>query len=71
MVSSEILKGLFRLEALKKHKLAQFVKILYRRSMAVCSERKLVTGPVIIEKIKSFYYEMKIADKCIFSKGWL
>jgi hypothetical protein len=39
--------------------------------MAVCSERKLMTGPIIIEKTMSFYDEMKIADKYTFSEGWL
>jgi hypothetical protein len=39
--------------------------------MAVCSERKLMTGPTIIGNTESFYYEMKIADMCIFSEGWL
>jgi len=39
--------------------------------MAACSERKLMTGPMIIEKIKSSYDEMKIVDKCMFSEGWL
>jgi hypothetical protein len=27
--------------------------------------------PVIIEKAKSFYNEMKISDKCTFSEDWL
>jgi hypothetical protein len=37
----------------------------------VGSKGKLVTEPVIIEKAKSFYDEMKITDSCTFSKGWL
>jgi hypothetical protein len=32
------------------------------------SEEKLVTGPVIIEKAKSVYDEMKITDKSTFSE---
>jgi len=28
-----------------------------------------MTGPMIIEEAKSFYDEMKISDKCIFSKS--
>lgn len=35
------------------------------------SEEKPVTGPVIVEKTKSFYDEIKITDKCTFYKGWL
>jgi hypothetical protein len=35
------------------------------------SEGKPVTGPVIVEKTKSFYDEMKITDKCTFYEGKL
>jgi hypothetical protein len=28
-----------------------------------------MTGPVTIEKVMSFYDEMKIYDKCTFSEG--
>jgi hypothetical protein len=34
-------------------------------------EGKLLTGPVIVEKTKSFYDEIKITDKCTFYEGWL
>jgi hypothetical protein len=30
-----------------------------------------MTVPMIIEKIKAFYGEMKIIDKCTFREGWL
>jgi hypothetical protein len=30
-----------------------------------------MTGPMTIEKAKSFYDEIKITDKCIFFDGWL
>jgi hypothetical protein len=30
------------------------------------SEGKPVTGPMIIQKAKSFYNEMKITDKCTY-----
>jgi hypothetical protein len=30
-----------------------------------------VRGLMVIEKAKSFYDEMKIADKCTLSEGWL
>ena len=33
------------------------------------SEGKPVVGPMIIGKPKSFYDEMKIADRCTFSEG--
>jgi hypothetical protein len=38
---------------------------------ATCSERKLVTGPTLSEKAKSFYDEMTKIDNCTFSEGWL
>jgi hypothetical protein len=37
----------------------------------VCSEGKPGTGPMTIEKAKSFDNEMKITDKCTFSESWL
>jgi hypothetical protein len=38
---------------------------------AIHSEGKTVTGPVTVQKTKSFYDEMKITDKCTFYEGWL
>jgi hypothetical protein len=35
------------------------------------SERKHMTEPVVIDKAKSFYGEIKITDNCTFSEGWL
>jgi len=35
------------------------------------SEGKPVTGPVIVEKSKSFYDEIKITDKRTFYEDWL
>jgi hypothetical protein len=35
----------------------------------MCSEGKPITGPMIIEKSKSFYDEILITDKCTFSEG--
>jgi glycine cleavage system H lipoate-binding protein len=32
---------------------------------------KPVTGPMIIEKAKSLYDEMKVCDKSTFSESWL
>jgi hypothetical protein len=33
------------------------------------SEGKPMTGPMITEKVKSFYDEIKISNKCTFSEG--
>jgi len=38
---------------------------------AMCSEEKLVTGPMIIQKAKSFYGELKITEKFTFCEGQL
>jgi hypothetical protein len=32
---------------------------------------KPITGPLIIDRAKSYYDGMKIPDKCTFSEGWL
>jgi hypothetical protein len=44
-------------------------KWLYKWFTTMRSEVKPVTGPMIIEKAKSFHDEMKIPDKCTFSEG--
>jgi hypothetical protein len=36
------------------------VKVLYRWFTAVPSKGKAVTGPMVIERVESFYDEMKI-----------
>ena len=54
MVSSESVKGLFKQQTLKQHTVLQLGKVLYLWFTAVHSEGKPVTGPVIIEKAKSF-----------------
>ena len=51
--------------------MAQFDKVLYKWFTAMHSEGKPVTGPMIIEKAKSFYDEMTITYKCTFSEGCL
>lgn len=37
----------------------------------VCSEGNSMTGPMLIDQVKSFCSEMKIIDKCTLSWGWL
>jgi len=62
-------KGLFNQQTLIKHKLAQLFKVLCKWFAAVQSEGIPMPGPIIIEKAKSFYNEMKIND-CTFCEGW-
>jgi len=62
MVSSECVKGLFKWQTLQQLKLAQLDKVLDKWCTTVCSEGKLVTRSIIIEKANSFYNEMKITS---------
>ena len=65
---SKRLKDLSKQQILKEPKLAQLESMLYKWFTTVCSEVQHVTGPMIIEKAKSFYVKMKITDKCTFSE---
>jgi hypothetical protein len=67
MASSESVKGLSKQQTLKKPKLLQLDRVLYKWFTAMCSEGKPMTGHMIIEKAESFYDEMKITDKFAFS----
>jgi hypothetical protein len=54
---------------LKELKLAQLDIVLCKWFTAMHSEGKPMTGPMIIEKAKSFYSEIKITDKCTFAES--
>ena len=69
VTASNRLKDLSKQQILKEPKLPQLEKMLYKWFKTLCSEVKRMAGPVIIEKAKSFYVEMKIIDKCTFSEG--
>ena len=49
----------------------QLDKVLYKCFTAMSSEGKPVTAPMIIDKAKSLYDEMKITDKYKSCNGWL
>lgn len=53
MASNESLKGLFKQQTFKQHRVLQLGKVLCLWFTAVHSEAKPVTGPVIIEKANS------------------
>jgi hypothetical protein len=57
-------------QTLKEPKSALLDKA-YKWFTTTCSKGKPVTGPVVIEKAKCSYDEMKITDKCTSSYGWL
>jgi len=52
----------FPSETMKQLKLTQLDKVLYKWCTTMCSEGKLVTRSIIIEKANSFYNEMKITS---------
>jgi hypothetical protein len=67
MASGESVNGLFKWQTLKQPKLVQLDKVLCKWFTAMRSKGEPVTGPMIIEKAKYFYAEMKLTDKCTFS----
>jgi hypothetical protein len=46
----------------------QLDKVLYKWFTAMRSKRKPCDWPMIIEKVKSFYHEVKSTDRCAFSE---
>jgi hypothetical protein len=58
-------------QTLKGPQLAQLDKVLYKWFTAIYSIGKPLTGPMIIEKAKWVYGEMRITDECTFSDVWL
>jgi hypothetical protein len=64
-------KNLSKQQTLQKPKLVQLDKVLYKRSTVIHSEGKLMTGPMVIEKARCFYDEIKMTDKCTFADSYL
>ena len=56
---------------MKQCKLLHLEKVFYKWFTAVCSEENPVTGPMIIQKVKSFYDEMKKTVKFTVCECWL
>jgi hypothetical protein len=68
MVASESMKDILKQQTLKGPKLIQFEQgVVCKWLTLMHSEGKPVTEPMIIERAKSFYGEMKITDKYMFS----
>jgi hypothetical protein len=70
-VSHKSVKGLLKQHTLKLPKLLQLDKVLCQWFRAMYSQGKPMSGRMIIEKAKSCYDEMKIADKYTLLEGWL
>jgi hypothetical protein len=68
MVASESMKDILKQQTLKGPKLIQFEAGVGCEWLTLMhSEGKPVTEPVLIDRAKSFYGEMKSTDKNIFS----
>jgi len=63
MTSSESVKDLFKSPTFKQPKLSQLDKVLCKWLMI---SKVKPSGPKITAKVKSFYDEIKINDKCTF-----
>jgi hypothetical protein len=69
MASGESAKNFFKCQTLKEPKLVQLDQVLHKWFTAMCSEGKPMIGPMIIEKTKLFYDQIRIADLCTISEG--
>ena len=67
LASSESVNDFFKQQTLKELKLAQLDKRVW--FTAIHSKGKSITGPVIIEKSKYLYDEMKITDRGTFTQS--
>jgi hypothetical protein len=64
MVACESMKDILKQQTLKGPRLIQFEQgVVCKWLTLMCLEGKPMTEPMIIEGAKSFYGEMKIADK--------
>jgi hypothetical protein len=69
--SNDSVKGRFKWELLKQPKLAEVDGVLRTYFTAMCSGGKPMTGPIINDKVRSFYDAIKITNKRTFPEGWL
>ncbi|XP_027808455.3 jerky protein homolog [Marmota flaviventris] len=52
-------------------KLEQLDRVLYEWFLVKRAEGVPVSGPMLIEKAKDFYEQMRLTEPCVFSGGWL
>jgi len=69
MASSECVKDVFRKQRRSPNWCNSWTRCRIKQFTAMCSNRKPMTGPMIIENSKPFYDEVKIKDKGTFFQG--
>ncbi|XP_004484550.1 jerky protein homolog [Dasypus novemcinctus] len=69
--SSDCNKALEQRRTLHTPKLEHLDRVLYEWFLAKRAEGVPVSGPMLIEKAKDFYEQMRLTEPCVFSGGWL
>lgn len=69
--SSACNKALERRRTLHTPKLEHLDRVLYEWFLGKRAEGVPVSGPMLIEKAKDFYEQMRLTEPCVFSGGWL
>ncbi|XP_004697687.1 jerky protein homolog [Echinops telfairi] len=68
---SDSQQALERRRTLHTPKLGHLDRVLYEWFLVKRAEGVPVSGPMLIEKAKGFYEQMRLTEPCVFSGGWL
>ncbi|XP_008849261.1 jerky protein homolog [Nannospalax galili] len=69
--SSDSRQALEQRRTLHTPKLEHLDRVLYEWFLVKRAEGIPVSGPMLIEKAKDFYEQMRLTEPCVFSGGWL
>nr|XP_044998554.1 jerky protein homolog [Jaculus jaculus]XP_044998555.1 jerky protein homolog [Jaculus jaculus]XP_044998556.1 jerky protein homolog [Jaculus jaculus]XP_044998557.1 jerky protein homolog [Jaculus jaculus]XP_044998558.1 jerky protein homolog [Jaculus jaculus]XP_044998559.1 jerky protein homolog [Jaculus jaculus] len=69
--SSDSRQALEQRRTLHTPKLEHLDRLLYEWFLVKRAEGVPVSGPMLIEKAKDFYEQMRLTEPCVFSGGWL
>lgn len=69
--NSDSNKALEQRRTLHTPKLEHLDRVLYEWFLGKRAEGVPVSGPMLIEKAKDFYEQMRLTEPCVFSGGWL
>ncbi|KAM5280713.1 jerky protein homolog [Ctenodactylus gundi] len=69
--SSDSSQALAQRRTLHTPKLEHLDRVLYEWFLVQRAEGIPVSGPMLIEKAKDFYEQMRLTEPCVFSGGWL
>lgn len=69
--SSDSRQALEQRRTLHTPKLEHLDRVLYEWFLVKRAEGILVSGPMLIEKAKDLYKQMRLTEPCVFSGGWL